>query len=267
MASEGRLEIVWDGTATGLSERRLSLDAFGPTLARLLPVLQRIATIIERRATDAPAGRGGRYSREADGLDIQLEAISANSPVMVRAVVVQRTEPAQPLFPDLPDRAARAFIDGIKQEIAGQLADASIRKFLRQLPEGLTHQRYTYIDSAGTATEAVVTDMHLPEIPTLGRLERYSGDVIGVDFPPAPPQVRLGDARRRVVVEASSDEVERALALRGASVEALVLHRRTGGKRLLRLHRPDEGPPSTTADEQAAALFARWGPLLERLAR
>jgi hypothetical protein len=211
MPVEARLEIVWDGDAQGLPARRLSVDAFGAAIRALLAAIRRIGTSQER---EAGAGvRGGRFSKEAAGLDVQIESLTTNSPVHLACWVVQVGESPLPLIADLPHRAASTFVEAVRSESSGQPYFAAVRRFLAALPPGVSHQRYAYRSPAGVNQVAEVGTMSLPETKALPYLLEVEGQVVGVGFEPGEPSVRLLSGRQRFSGHAEPRHIDEAIAL------------------------------------------------------
>lgn len=76
-AMRAELNIVWDGDGPGLSEHRLSVGALAKPLTLLLTAIRRIATNLATEASDSERGaRGGRFSRLAEEIDLQLSTVA-----------------------------------------------------------------------------------------------------------------------------------------------------------------------------------------------
>jgi hypothetical protein len=260
------LRIVWDGTAPGLDQRRLSLGAFAPALQELLRSVRRVASDLERDAWPTKdVQKAGRLRGEASNLDLQISTISANSPVTVDFAIVEMTPPERPLIADLPERAIERFLDDVRKEAAGEAAHYRVRKYLKALPDGLVSQRYIYTNAAGNVIqEFELGTVRVPETTVSTHLIEATGELVGAGFEPGKTEIKVranstGDV---VTIAATATEVDEALALRGNQITILAVvepHR----SRLLRL-----GP--FTPMEQGARLdyvFRRWAETLHRLAQ
>lgn len=262
-----RLEIVWDGTVPGLTEHRLSLDAFGPALKELLSAVRRIASDLEMQARGPGGGGRGRLARQASNLDIQIETVQGNSPVRLAASVVPIEAPDRPLIDDLPERALDMFIDDLQREARGIPAHYRVRRFLEVLPKGLTQQTYVALNHDGavrrSADIGAVTIADPRRAPHLVELE---GVVVGVGFEPGRNEVKVRAASGELMTFSASESlVGRALELRLQHVNVLAVHDESTRVRLLRVATTEKRPP--TPDQRLEAIVAKWGGLLTRLAR
>lgn len=261
------LEIVWDGIVPGLTDRRLSLEAFGPALRELVAAVRRIASDLEMQARGpALERRHGRLAREAANLDVQIETIQANSPITLKCAVVPIEEPARPLIVDLPDQAVDVFLRDLERESRGQLAHYRVRRFLKALPSGLSEQKYRYRSSDGELRREVqIAAMALAEATQAPHLVELDGVLVGVGFEQGKSEIKLRALTGELVsLSATPDQVERAIELRLQSVQALAVAE-PSKTRLLRL--AVEPATAMPPDERARFVFATWGPLLELLAR
>jgi hypothetical protein len=94
-----KLEVRFEGTAPGLPEHRLSLGAFGKALDQLLATYRRIASGMITNALDEPGYgmSGGKYAKEAERLDLELEAIRVDRPRHHVHVARRRRRQPQPV--------------------------------------------------------------------------------------------------------------------------------------------------------------------------
>jgi hypothetical protein len=263
--SQTTLRISFDGDTPGLAEHRLSLDAFLPALAELLKALRRIAN--EAEAAAVQEIRKGRLRRDAAGIDIQIETVSANSPVAVACVVTEAALPIPPLINDLPEVAVDRFLDFTRREASGQLAHSGVRKYLQKLPKDLRVQRYEH-DSGSGVKVIEIGSVNLPATAELPYLREVTGPVVGATFPPGNPsvRVRLGTGTSAVNIAATASEVEGALLMRGAPVCALFVTAETGN-RLLRIAPADAPFSPMSPEERTKHLFDRWRDVLSYLAQ
>lgn len=265
------LHISFEGNAPGLSDQRLSIDAFAPALLRLLRAYRRIASGLLRDALDRPGygERGGTYAEEAKGLDLELIRITHRSPVHLEfACTVRETGPQMMLFQNngLLERAGLQLLDSIEAESHQQLRHARVREYLEVLPRELTRQKYE-LRRGHKAIKSVdlptVVLAHAPEeLPYLVNLE---GEVAGVGFEPGPLEIRIKQDGSITTLSANSRQVEQALNLRHQRIRALAVRRKTF--RLLRLERIDQPARIPQSEEIIADLDDRWGELLKRLAK
>jgi hypothetical protein len=263
-----KLEIVWDGTAQGLAERRLSLEAFGPALKRLLIAIRRIANELEMKARGPlrDERNRGRLAREAANLDVQLVSIRSNSPVMLEAIVVPVDTPARPLIADLPEVAVDEFLSDVEREARGAPAHFQVRQFLKALPKGLEVQKYIHLSETGAIRRSVeLGAIKIADIQPAPYLVEVSGALVGFSFDDTRPEIKVrSDSGELVTFAATQDQVEQALALRRSDVDVLAVSEPTR-TRLLRL---TFAPPETlSAAERTDYLFRQWDGLLARLAR
>lgn len=264
-----KLEITWDGDAPGLPDHRLSLDAFQPALRNLLSAVRRIASDLEMRARE-PRKSGpsrGRLAKEASALDIQIESIRSNSPVMISAVVTPMGELTRPLIADLPEMAVDALISSIERESKGHPAHYRVRRFLNSLPEGLTQQRYVHRSLDGTVRgEVSVSSMTVAEERTTPVLIEVTGLLVGFGFEPGRGELKVRASTGELATfNADPSQVERGLNMRLSDVVALGVSENGGRPRLLRLDTLDRKP--MPPDVRAKALIKQWDGLLQRLAR
>ena len=246
------------------SRGRLSLNAFGSALTHLQRSLRRIATNIVNEALRERQADSGRLTDAARQLDIQLTNLVTKSSGFESLVTMT---PPQGylfrLFEDLPENATTKLLDAIDAERQGVLTNASVRRYLTLLPEGLTHQTYSVHRDGKTLREISFGDVSLAEVPTdLPYIAEYLGEVVGVGFPPGEAEVRIKVNSDFVVLKATAAQVETALGLRSLHIRArAVVH---GNSRKLLLLQESHLPINRSTQE--SAIFERWHGLLARLA-
>jgi hypothetical protein len=261
-----RLNIILDGTAPGLQEHALSVNAFGEPLARLVMALQRIASglVIDAVGREAYGARGGRYRPEGRSIDVEIISVTGNSPLDLGLRVVERPIPGRnmPLFAEeLTGRTVDRFLDAVDQESKGRPYNALVRRFLASMPSDVTSQRYV----AETGRNVDVGPMELPEIPKPSPyLLEFTGAIVGVGFEPGRPEVKFKTSETTVTCVATAEQVEEVLVYRGASVRALAV--RGPKNRLLAAWPIDQSLPVPSREQAEEYLFAKWGELLKRLA-
>jgi len=263
------ITVQYDGSVPGLAEHRLSLEAFGPALQQLLRASKRIATSLAVDAVEPEYGRkGGRLAKQAEQLDVQLEAIEEGS-VRLRLVLALGLLAGEQmdLFADLPRRVGDAVLEAIEHESKGEPRSYPIRQYLRALPSGLQKQSYLLRDSGVEIRSFSVDSQHLPELPEeLPHLVEVETEVTGVGFPPGRSEVRVLSNSLQMPLEANQEQVDKALAGRNRPVRVLAV---VQGRRARLLSLTDATQPrwSPSEPDRERLLFQRWSSLLERLAR
>ena len=275
--SAARIEIHWDGpdAIPGIKDHRLSIGAFGPALRSLHVALRRIASgLVKDALGDSEYGnRGGRLAARAKAIDLELVKIFEGSlGLEMQCAYHEQVAPGEnlafPMEDSLPVRAIRRLIELIDLESRGQAANVPVRKFLKQLPQGLTRQSFEAWDGSVSLGKVQINRVDLPAIPEsrFHTLCRSTGCVVGVGFEEGKTEVRfLDDERRRVTCPATGAPVEQALARRGRRDSAHML--RGGSPRLLWIR--DSEKPLRLLDPQARAdyLFTSWENTLHGLAK
>jgi hypothetical protein len=259
-----RLIIKWEGDVPGLSEKRLSLNAFGSALSRLHMSLRRIATNIVNEALREKQAECGRFTDAARQLDIQMTSLVENSSGFESVVtIIPPQGRAFSLFEDLPENATRKLLDAIEAERQGILTNASVRQYLRSLPKGLSRQTYSIYRNGIALREISFGDVALAEVPThVPYIAEYIGEIVGVGFEPGELEVRMKAGHDVVSLTATATQVETALKLRSINIRSLaVIH---GSSRRLLLLQESSIPMNRSTQE--AAIFQRWKGLLARLA-
>jgi hypothetical protein len=258
-----KLEIVWEGNVPGLAEHRLSLDAFGPALQRLLIAYRRIASNMLAQAESSR----GRLHTFAKQFDLQLEQIAEGSAGIVAACVIQ----SQPgtlfdLFDGMTGRAVDVLLSDIEAEAKGEYRNGAVRNYLKALPEGVTGQRYAFIEN-GNRREIKIGSMNLPEVPAeMPVLHERTYAIVGVGFDPGESFVRLKGAEETVSCEATAQQVAKALELRFGSVRALIVRHHGKKSRLIRLRKAGEDLQPLSAEQEEELVYGKWENLLRRLA-
>jgi hypothetical protein len=262
-----RLEITYDGTVPGLSEHRLSLNAFGPSLNALLRALRRIATNMVGDAVGGNDVAKGRLKAAAKSIDVELYGVGRGSSVVGGVITfAPPPSPQFPLFADVADRAAQEFLDSIELEARGVMRNSGVRGYLRSLPPGLTKHVYTYHNTRSSRT-VTLQDVSIPSVAVPPVVREQLGVVVGVGFEPGRNEVRLRHPEGKTIQSfaATEDQVNRAIQFRGTVVRALVL---IGGKsRILRLEAADAGRYEPTVEDREKLIFERWHGVLNELAR
>lgn len=265
-----RLKIIWDGEVKGLSEHRLSIDAFGQTVVRLLPLLRRIASGILTKALETERTLKGRYAEAARHIDIEIADIEQNCSGISAIVTFAPPFPFQSNFlGDLDARAAIEFCDSVEWETKGVPKDSNVRDWLYALPDGIRYQKYTVEDESGKQLRepVEVTNVQLAEAPNLlPCLTKYSGHVIALGFEPGKSEIRLKKADGGTVnLSATKEQVLAAWNLREARVRVLAVQ--TSERKLLTIQK-DDAPEIEVTDELVQEhIFQRWDEVLRRLAQ
>jgi hypothetical protein len=272
MAVDIELRITLEGDAVpGLAEHRLSVQVFAEPLKRLLNAYRHIVEGLVRNASDREGDLRGRFIKDAEILDLELSALTHNSPLALELQCVPRLPKAEtmPMFLEqIYERGAIELLDSIKSESAGIPRYRAVRRFLELMPANLERQRYEVWSGKKKIKEIEISDIDI-EQPDLEapRLERIIGDVIGVEFAPGPTKVFLRTSDRRdIECSATAEQVERALALRGTTVRVMYVTGQTSARLLwIRADATSSGEPTHT--EKARFVFSRWDELLRRLAQ
>jgi hypothetical protein len=258
------LKIKWQGVAPGVPEGRLSLGAFSEPLTILLASLRRIATNL---VGDAVEGKNiGRFANAARQLDIEITDLVRESSGFDSVITLTPSVGENlPLFQELTQQAGFQLLDSIDSERRGVLRNASVRNYLRALPQGISHQTYTLHDNGTVLKQVSFGSVELSEVPgDLPCVVHYIGNVIGVGFEPGRPEVRIKtDAATTVTLAATQKQVDVALGLRFDKIRAVAVDQ-GGSRRLLILQEVNRPINRSTRD---AAIFDRWEGVLRRLAQ
>ena len=258
------LKIKWEGSAPGLAEKRLSLSAFGDALTNLLAGLRRIATNIVGDAFEDASPRG-RFANAARRLDIEITDLVRESSGFESIITV--ATPLGDTLPllDLEVTAGTQLLDALDSESRGIAKNASIRRYLRALPVGLTQQNY-WLHHNGTLLKHVsFGEALLPEMPTdIPYITRYLGEIVGVGFEPGRSEVKLKtEGGSTTTLIATPEQVDKALSLRHLKVRAIAVVE-SNAERLL-IIQDAELPLNQSTRE--IAIYQRWEGALKRLAR
>lgn len=264
-----RLKIIWDGETKGLNEHRLSVDAFGQTLVRLLPLLRRIASGIVTKALETERTLKGRYAEAARHIDIEIAKIEDNCSGISALITFSPPFPVQANFlGDLDERAAIEFCESVEWESKGIPKDSNVRDWLAHLPTGINYQKYNVEDESGKPLrETIITDVQLAEAPSLlPSLAEYTGQVVALGLEPGKSEIRLKKADgHTVTLLATKEQVMAAWELRESKVRVLAVQ--SGERKLLSIQK-DDAPEFVATDELVEQhVFQKWGEVLRRLAQ
>jgi hypothetical protein len=258
------LKIRWEGDARGLSEKRLSLSAFGEPLKLLLVALKRIASTL---ATDAFGDKNvGRLANAARQLDIEISELVHGSSGFnsVLSLGTPAVGDNLALFENLAETAGLRLLEAIDSERRGVVKNAAVRNYLRSLPTGITYQSYEIHDNGKAIGNVSFGGMSIPSLPPdLPHIAHYVGQIVGVGFEPGKSEVRVKTDKGIVTLTATTAHVDTALALRGADVLAVAVVQGTS-HRLLILQGSQLPINQSTRD---IAVFDRWSGILRRLAQ
>lgn len=265
-----KLTIRWDGDTPGLSDHALSIASWNDALKHLLAAVRRSASSIVQNETQNPnyGGRGGRLSNRVSGLDLHIVAMRDGC-VNLDIVPVFPPSPQQDLFEEEEELARRALehvVRCIGDEASGENKSSPIRKFLRAIPHGVTSQHYRLeVDGDEVITREISSTSLLAEPANLPALRRVEGQIIGVEFEPGQPSVRVRSNGQTIRLSATQAQVEDAIKLRGQPVTLMTV---SGTMPRLVWLAPAEFPPVVPPDDtRAVQLIERWERTLARLAR
>ncbi|MHB8391124.1 MAG: hypothetical protein ACYDBH_16335 [Acidobacteriaceae bacterium] len=262
-----KMHITYDGNVPGLADHRLSVDSFGKPLEYLLAALRRIATQIVGSAIEGENPSVGRFATLARQIDIDLVGIEEGSCGLAAELAFRPPPNELAIFADLPERAAEELLTDIERESRGQLTHSSVRRYLRSLPTGLTHQVYELFDTGGRSKSRVeLGEIKLTEIPEeLPYLVEHEGKIVGVGFEPGRPEVKIKSELGVLQAEATTQEVESALKLRNETVRLLAVQ---NGKKTKFLTLNVSSAPrfQVTPEATARHIFDRWSEAFARLA-
>jgi hypothetical protein len=266
------LQITWDGEGPGLAEHRLSVAALSTPLSLLLAAIRRIATNLVTEASDSERGaRGGRFSRLAEKIDLQLSTVEEGCLQLSADIVFPDPDEQDAqiaLFPDeLAGRTLKELIEAIDGESRGRSRSAVVRKFLRSMDGIVSAHSYRASVGGKVLAEASIGEPALLVEPTLGSyLVVYKGHVSGVLFEPKP-EIRIRSEGQTFRVRTTLKEVDRALELRGQDVAVYAARSESGLARLVHIKPNSEPQVIPSIEERREHILTHWGPLLERLAQ
>lgn len=263
-----KLTIRWDGDTPGLRDHALSIASWNDALRLLLAAVRRTAESILQHETGNPnyGNQGGRLSKRVANLDLHIVAIRDGC-INIDFVPAFLPSPQQDLFDgEIARRAIEHVVKCIGDEANGEERSASVRKFLRKIPPGVTSQSYRLevdgeevITTKITSTKLPVTPMNLPT------LRRINGQVVGVEFEPAQPSVKVRSNGQTIRLSATQAQVEDAIKLRDRPVTLMTV---SGPVPRIIWLTPAESLPVVPPDElRATQLIEQWEHTLARLAR
>lgn len=269
------LKIRFDGSAAGLANHRLSLSEFHEALGNLLSAVRRTATSIETDATDPAAGaKGGRYSKMAERIDVQLSVIEEGC-VNLGCVITYEPQVGETgeMFPELERRTLARLVEHIDNERRGIPASAAVRKYLRSIPAGVDSQRYALYENgveircAEFGQAEFVDDSQL--VAEGPRLFRSSGFVISVSFDQDGRGIGValrGEDGVLRAIDASPELVDKGIELRGRQVIAQIVEQKSK-KRLINLWPAEDQPSKVDIKDRTSRIFADWHETLSELAK
>ena len=267
------LRIAYDGTEPGLAEHRLSLSSFVEPLKHLLTAVQRTGSAILKATVDDPdyGGRGGKLARGAELLDLELVAIERGSAMPMFQAVVRDDPRVEQLalagVNDLASRVVEKFVRDVEAERNGTSQNASVRRYLKSIPAGVTRQKYTAVADGVVMREAEFSSTKLVEPPSsLPRLVRITGRVTAVGFEPGSPFVVIKRESTSRRYSAEPAMVERAIGLRAEQVTAAVLEN-PEGPRLLWVRAATDASPDVPFGATADLVQAYWPETMRILAQ
>ena len=252
-----------------LADHRLSLAAFGKSLARLVAAYRRIVSGLASEALgNASYGaRGGQYAKIAKQVDLEIAQIEGGC--IRLAVVGTQDFPAGAnleMSDTIAERAGILLLEGIEAESKGQWRSHTVRRYLEALPTGLTRQRYTLASGQKEISKVEVTEMDVAHLPQASPyFDLIEGTIVGVGFEPGPSEVRIRRESSVATYAATPKQVTAALALRDVPIRALVVKgsatKLVWAKRLADV----QAPPS--AEQIRRYISSTWDEVLRRLAQ
>ena len=272
MSDEVVLKITLEGETPGLSEHRLSLNAFAKAFSYLLIAYRRIASGLIMEAIGRPGygGRGGGYAKEAQALDLEIITVTHNSPTAIHLAATMRsqaTELATLFQSEFVSRAGVALLDSIEAESRGDLRSINARRFLHALPAGIRRQQYDLAIGDRQVRSVHVESIELPTIPEpLPFLVKSEGSITGLGFEPGKNEIRFKSHSdgQEFQLSATPEQVNKALSLRGQTVTIMILKGKT--RKLLWLKPSEPEPMSRTHDQKVAYILGKWGAVLRKFA-
>lgn len=257
--------VRFDGDADSLREHRLSIADFGQPLQLLLKALRRTASSMGAQIEEGESygDRGGRFTRMADGLDLQIAKLEDGCVQLVMDCVHEAParHTADMWF---TEHAVSRLLEDLEHEAKGTPRNGNARKYLRSLPPYVSAQRYTVRTEGGTLREVSIGTVRIPDLPTdPPRVTIVVGTLAGLGMEDGKESVTIKSAEGRVTASASADLVERAISMRHEEVRATVLD---GAKpRLLRIDPRAASGPSPAA--RLALINTHWADALAELAK
>jgi hypothetical protein len=268
------LRITFDGDLPGLQEGGLSIASFGEAMPKLLAAYRRIASGIVSDALDRPGyGKGGgKYAREAEQLDLELIAITHNSPLTLELRCSARATDMLPpamYSEDLLEDAGKLLLRSIDLESKGQPRNAHVRRYLQALPTGLHTQAYRLTRGNQELEKVTVSTVSITEEIEWPVFELAKGSITGVGFEPGNLEVRVKseDGRTSFFANAVAADVEKALTLRGQTVEAVLWREGAKKAQVIGIGEVGSRKVLTNPEENQRAIFSDWDEALRRLSQ
>jgi hypothetical protein len=260
------LNIKWDGVVPGLREHRLSVNAFSNPLHDLLMIIRRTANNMLREATARKETGVGRFSAEAQQIDMHLTSIGEGSADLHSIIEVEAPGAQIEMWPEgLAADAVDRVLQDIENEGNGIQRNTRVRDYLKGLPPGLSNQDYVLVvDGITRRTVHLTTVVIATDLDALPYLVEIDGRVIGVGFEPGRNFVRVkSDEEAEITFSATAEQVTAALEIRAEDIRVLAVVQ-GGIKRLLRIQRRWERHVKL---DSKRFIFEKWDGLLARLAQ
>ncbi|MEO5725378.1 MAG: hypothetical protein ABI134_14645 [Byssovorax sp.] len=269
------LKVTYDGSEPGLAQHRVSLSSFGEPLRLLLSALQRTASALLAQALEDPeyGSRGGKLATEAKLLDLELATVDGGC-ATPSFVCTTRSPASQQMAMqamgadelDLASESVSQLLRDIDAERSGKLRNASVRRYLKSIPRGVSRQRYTAYRDGQLIGDVDFGTAALAEPPSsLSRLVKVEGNIISVGFEPGLPFISLKTSSRSIKCTATPQQIDKALPLRNGQVTAALLD---GEKPTLIWIQSAEGPRRIPAvADTIEHLHSGWENTLKELAR
>jgi hypothetical protein len=268
------LSITFEGDLPGLDEGGLSIASFGDAMPKLLAAYRRIASGIVSDALDKPGyGKGGgKYAREAEHIDLELTALTFNSPLTLELRCSAHPTDFQPspmYSEDLLEDAGKLLLRSIDLESKGQPRNAYVRRYLHSLPIGLRTQAYRLSRDNQDLEKVTVSTVSLVEEVEWPVFDVMTGNITGVGFEPGNLEVRgkSEDGKASFSAYAAAADVEKALALRGQTVEAVLWREGTKKAQLVGIGEVGSRQAIRAPEDNKRAIFQEWDEALRRLAQ
>lgn len=266
------IRIRFDGAAPGLGAGRLSLAAFLPALTNLLHAYRRIGSNMIVAAEDPEHGvKGGRLAKAATALDLEIGAIHHNCLVIEAVPTSQPIAGEHPtLFNELPRIAGERLLEDIDAESKGLSRNGLVRKYLREMPPGVTKQTYTLREGGRELRTVEVTEVAVvnDDVTLLPTLREFTALPTGVVFASERPMVKLsaeGEGLSSWYL-GSAKHVDTVLAHRGAPVRVLAMFGAVSTPRILRMRVGADSLAPASPETINRRIFTDWRKALELLA-
>lgn len=265
---ETRLTIRWDGPSPSLRNHRLSLGDWAKPLGILLRAVRRTASGIARarQEEDGYGAKGGRLSRVARSIDLELASLSDGC---VRANFVVTSSEQQTGIDgiDMRSQALLRLLSDVEREASGERCNPSARKYLLSLPPDVSEHTYELTADGTLLKTANVSTTSMKETGNfMAGLITVEGSVNAVVFD--PPQVTIRSDDTKVKGAASRQLVERCLELRDTRVQA-VFAVYAGGRKTRLVSLAGLGAESAPLGPEARVerMLSDWPDTLRRLAQ